>query len=162
MYFMIKGKIKKHLFIVLFLLIISLLFVPSNYASWDIYKRVSLRNKAGHRLVFECNKSKYIRVWLKLNTQKEENVVFNKLPVYRVDNYDIHKIGKEKYEKKIKILVGHYISWIISNRERPSKELREFMNGREVVFQYYRDDGKIMEAVFPLDGAKEAIEEILN
>jgi len=161
MYFGTNKKLKTIIFSLFFSVFLMLFFTSTSHAGWKIYKRAQIKSGQGHYLRFESLNGEYIRLMFGLSRQ-DEGVFLNKLPIYRVDDNDIHIIKKDKSYKNLKVRTGYYIYWIISNGETSSKELNEFINGQEVVFQYYRDDGKIMEAVFSLDGIKEAIEEILN
>jgi len=161
MYIITKRKVKRAVFPLLFLVFLMLVFTSTNHAGWNIYKRAQINSNQGDYLKFESINGEYIRIRFGLRKQ-EEGVFLKNLPVYRVDDNDIHIITKGDNYKKLQIKVGYYIYWVISNAETPSQELNEFMNGQEVVFQYYRDDGEIMEAVFLLDGIKEALKEILN
>lgn len=138
-----------------------LFFSSIVYANWDIYKRVQNRNSQKNYLRFDRSNGKNIRIWFVLK-KKDDGVFSKKLPVYRVDNNEVHQICRGKADNGLKIKKGSYIRWDISDGKQPSKELKELINGKEVVFQYYRDDGKIMETVFPLEGLKEAISEILD
>ena len=138
-----------------------LFFSSLVYANWSIYKKVQIRNSQKNYLRFDTSNGKNIKIWFIL--KKKDNGVFSKkLPVYRVDNNEVHKICRGKAENGLKIKKGRYIRWVISDGKKPSKELKELINGKEVVFQFYRDDGKIMETVFPLEGLKETISEILD
>ncbi len=161
MYFAANRKLRKIIVYFSFPVLFILVFMSTAHADWDINKRAQIESKQGCYLRFEAINGKYIRFRFALK-RKNDGVFSDKLPIYRVDENDIHIIEKEKRLNELQIRVGSYLGWVISNAQTPSKELKEFMNGQEVVFQYYRDDGKIMEAVFLLDGIKEALEEILN
>ena len=161
MHFVINRKLKLIVPFFFFSVLLILLFTSISHASWDIYKRIQIKSTQGDYLRFESINGKYIRLQFGLRHQ-DKGVFFNKQALYRIDGNDLHIIKKDKNYKKLKIKIGYYINWIIAYGKIPSKELREFMDGKEVVFQYYRDDGEIMEAVFLLDGIKETIGEILN
>ncbi len=155
-----KRKEMKRLYAFIACFFICILFFSSTlYANWNIYKQAQIRNSKKDYLRFDTSNGKTIMVWL-IVKNKGKGVFSKKLPKYRVDNNDIHQIAKGKSYNGLKISKGRWIRWIISNAEKPSKELQEFINGKEVVFQYYSDDGKIMESVFSLEGIKEAIAEL--
>ncbi len=146
----------KIVFMVFFLLC---LMQGAALADWQIYKQVSLRSQEKHVLRLDTSNGRNIRAWFILR-RKNKNVFADRLPTYRVDDNCIHEIRKGKQFKGLKIRKGRWIRWAISQGERPSKDLVELMNGKELVIQYYRSDGKIMEAVFNLGGARQAVEEL--
>ena len=147
----------------MFLVIVfSILCVASLTASqWTIYRRADLRNKDGHNLRFDSNRGGAVQAWLILG--RIVNGVFaSKLPLYQVDDKGVHdlqvasKILTDKEKQR-------WIRWEISKDGAPvSKALSEFMNGKQVVFQFYQPDGTIKETTFLLEGAKAAINEILR
>ncbi len=152
-------EIKNYILIVC-LSLFMLFFTSTSYANWAIYKQAQIRNSQKYNLRFSSSNEKVIQVWFILKGNNK-GVFSSKLPVYRIDNNDIHKILKGKAYKGIKIKKGRWIRWVISDGEEPSKALKEFINGKEVVFQYHREDGKIMETIFSLEGIKDAVEELL-
>lgn len=160
MHFTKTREITKIFIIIVCSLFLLLFFSPTIHADWAIYKQVQVRNSQKHYLRFDSSNGKTIKVWFILKG-KDNGVFSKKLPVYRVDNNDIHEISQGKAYNGLKIRKGKWIRWTISGGEKSSEELKEFINGKEVVFQYYRDDGKIMEAIFSLEGIKEAISELL-
>ena len=161
MYFVKNRKIERVIFLFLFSLFLMLFLISTIHADWYVYKRAEIKSKQGPYLRFESLNGEYIKFWFRLPSE-DEGAFLNEPPIYKVDGNEIHVIKKGEDYKGLKIRAGHYITWIISNGDTPSKELNEFVNGQEAVFQYYRDDGEIMEAVFLLDGIKEAMGKILN
>jgi hypothetical protein len=143
------------------LVVISLILSTSISASaeWNIYKKAEQRNKEGNLIRFDIGPQKTIRVWLILK-RKTVGAFKSKLPLYQVDNNDIHDLQLTQ-QKTIK--EDKWIGWIISDKTGNfSPDLLELMNGKEVTFQYYLPDGMIKETTFSLEGIREAIEEILK
>lgn len=156
MCFRVKKEVTKVLRSVVCSLFVMLIFSSTLYADWEIYKKVQIRNSQKHYLLFDTSNEKNIEVCFMV-TKNDKGVFSKKLPIYRVDNNDIHQVSKGKAYAGLKIRKGRWIRWVISDGEKASKELKEFINGKVVVFQYYRDDGKIMETSFPLEGLKKTI-----
>jgi hypothetical protein len=140
------------------ILLIQSFFISAN-AEWTIYKRIQQRSKEGHVLKIDTDTNNIIWAWFILK-KKTAGVFKSKLPLYQVDNNDVHDFQLIK-NKKVK--EDRWIRWMISNsKSAPGSDLLELMNGKEATFQYYLPDGTIKETAFDLDGAREAIEEILK
>ena len=153
-----KQKIAMRTRQLVIILVILSSFISAN-AEWAIYKRIEQRSKEGHVLRIDTDTNNIIRAWFILK-QKTADVFKSKLPLYQVDNHDVHDL---QLIKKKRVKKDQLIRWMISNRKRmPDPDLVEFMNGKEVTFQYYLPDGTIKETSFDLKGAHEAIEEILK
>ncbi len=142
--------------------LVELLFVQHLEASageWHIYKEVRTRSEDGHTLKFCKNLNGPVTAWLILG-KKLEGAFKGRLPVYRIDDGSIRSIAdSEKKTPK----EGTYINWEIDDgKASPGQLLKEFMEGKRVVFQYYLYDGVIKEAAFDLSGCREAISELLT
>ena len=156
---MIKNQITDRLYwqLVIILLILTM-FVSAN-ADWSIYKKIEHRSKEGHIFRIDINYRRTIQAWLILK-KTTAGVFETKMPLYRVDTNDVHDL---RLIKNISTDKDRWIAWVISvGKGKPSPDLIELMNGREVTFQYYLPDGTIKETTFDLKGAREAIEEILK
>lgn len=140
------------------ILLIQSFFISAN-AEWTIYKRIQQRSKEGHILRLDTVSESTIQAWFILK-KKTAGVFKSKLPLYQVDQNTVHDLQLVKNKKVEK---DRWVQWIISDRKGiHGPDLLEFMNGTEVTFQYYLPDGTIKETAFDLDGAREAIEEILK
>jgi phosphoribosylformylglycinamidine (FGAM) synthase-like amidotransferase family enzyme len=136
-----------------------LLFCVSADATWSIYKRIQKSSEDGHILRLDLGSKKPIRAWFILR-KETENAFKSKLPLYQVDNNDVHDLQQKKNRK---VKEDRWIRWVISDGNgKTSPDLMELMNGKELTFQYYLPDGTIKETTFSLEGAKEAIEGILK
>lgn len=128
-------------------------------AEWQLYKNVSVFSRDGHGLRLETVNGKNIMIYFIL--RHEDKLVFDKkFPVYRVDDNNVHRIEKGEKFRGLRERKGRWIRWEISQGSHPSKALSELMNGQQLVFQYYRNDGKIMEAMFQIGGAQQAIKKL--
>lgn len=142
--------------VVVFLLIFS---KPTS-ADWLIHKMAEVRNENGHKLRIDRNINGEIRGWLILK-RNIKGVFESRLPLYQIDDNKVHDL--EEIKNKVRIKKDRWIWWPISDKNEPiSSDLRELMNGKRATFQYYLPDGTIYETTFLLNGAKKAIEEILN
>ena len=140
-------------------ILVILLCCVAAYAEWTIYKRIEQRSPEGHVLRLDTVPENSIRAWFLLRNNTA-GVFKHKMPLYQVDNNDIHDL---QLIKNIKTREDRWIRWIISDKTgKPSPDLIELMDGTEVRFQYYLPDGTIKETTFDLKGAREAIGEILN
>jgi hypothetical protein len=79
-------------------------------------------------------------------------------PRYQIDQGKIHDL---KDEKSLKTAKTYWIRFRLAqdNEYRDSK-LLELLQGKKLVFQYYPADKIIKEAVFNLEGIKEAVQTI--
>ena len=141
-------------------ILIFLCFVTCAYAdNWTTYKKAEIRSKEKNIFRIDCVSNSSVRAWLILRNAPE-GVFKSKLPIYQIDKNEIHNLEQKK---KKKVNEDRWIRWIISERKgMPESDLLEFMNGNEVTFQYYLPDGSIKESTFSLEGAREAIQEILK
>jgi len=135
-------------------------FVTPAIADWTIYKQTEVRSIEKHRLRFDHDLGGPVRAWLILKSKKS-GVFESKLPLYQVDDNEVHDL--QLIEKGRRVNKDRWVLWEIYGGKGPlSDALLEFMNGKEVTFQYYLPDGTIKETTFNLEGAKEAINEILK
>ena len=126
-------------------------------AGWNTYiiaETFSL-DKNKHSLRFYI-KNEHIKIKLTLGAA-EPGVFDNRLPVYRIDDNTVHDFNQRDVFKNLVTREGRWIMWDISMITRPSQQILEFMNGNVVIFQYYRNDGKIMETSFDLTGLQDAM-----
>ena len=141
--------------------VVSLVFclaVPA-FAGWSMYKRASIQSKEKNTLRFDGNSKGPIRAWFILK-RKTPGVFASKLPQYKVDSGDVRNVEGAKNGKVSK---NRWVRWeIYDGKGTPGPALLEFMNGKTVVFQYYMPDGEIKETTFSLEGAREAIGELLK
>jgi len=154
---------KKHLIhksCILFIAGIVLLFsFGIAMANWKVEKRATARGNNKNHLQIDQKPNGSVQILLVLRSE-EKGAFDSQLPLYKVDENKVHDF---KTVKIIKIRTNRWIRWEIwDGNGKPSKELLELMNGKQVVFQYYLSDGTIKEMVFPLKGAKEAIEEVIR
>ena len=148
----------KFLKLVVVVMVICCLAVPA-MAGWKVYKSASIRSKGKHTLRFDKNSGGPIQAWFILR-RKTKGVFASKLPLYRVDNDSTRDL---KGKKNSKVSKNRWVRWEIDDgKGTPDATLLEFMNGKTVVFQYYMPDGKIKETTFSLEGAREAIGELLK
>lgn len=128
-------------------------------ADWNIYKRALLRNNDGNQIRFDTT-SNAIRIMFYLRSN-DKDVFADRLPSYRVDENVVHRIekGHEDYPG-LRVNENRWLRWTISPKDELSSRLLEFMNGKEAVFQYYRQNGQVVETVFQLEGIQEAINDI--
>jgi len=139
---------------------IFIVMIISSHATgeWSLYKRASIKSKEGHSLRIDSSGNKDLMIWFMLK-KKTLGAFSEKMPVYRVDELPVRSLDNIS---GLKVKKKRWIRWLISKGKSPSKELVEVMHGKEMIFQYYRDDGRIMEAIFSLEGAKEAVSEIMG
>lgn len=158
--FVKKSPVHKRLLMwVLMLGLIGALSAPA-YAGWSVYRRVQLRNTKKHRLRFDRGGEGPIRVWLFLKSHKQGNLK-TKPPLYKVDGGPVRNLNAMEGLKAHK--TGRWIRWEIDDgKGKPDPALEEFLNGKQVVFQFYRPDGRICETVFELEGLKEAIQKLFD
>ena len=134
-------------------------FAAPAFAGWNIYKRVSIQSEEKNTLRFDCNSKGPIRAWFILK-RKTPGVFASKLPQYKVDSGDVLDFEGAKNRKVSK---NRWVRWeIYDGKGKPGPAILEFMNGKSVVFQYYMPDGEIRESTFSLEGAREAIGELLK
>lgn len=154
-----SGYFRKFSKLILLLLVLLFFSHPPVHAEWSIYKRALLRNNDGNQIRFDTS-SAGIRIMFFL--RKKDNGVFaDRLPSYRIDGHEVYRIEKGKSEYPgLRVSKNRWVRWTISGKEEFSPRLEEFMNGQEAVFQYYRKNGQIVETIFNLKGAREAILEI--
>jgi hypothetical protein len=146
----------------LFAIVICWVVSPGDCA-WKtlkrVYNRAEVHSKEMHKLRFDRHSAGPIRAWFILR-RNVKGVFASKLPLYRVDDNPVRH--SEDYENR-KVKKDKSIGWEIDDgKGKPSAALLEFMNGTSVVFQYYMPDGEIKETTFPLEGAREAIGELLK
>ena len=145
--------------LVVVVLLVFCFAVPA-VAGWKLYKSASIQSKAQDTLRFDKDSVGRIRAWFILR-RKTKGVFVSKLPLYKVDNDSVCDLEGKK--KNIEVRKGRWIRWKIQDgKDSPDASLLEFMNGKSVVFQYYMPDGEIRETTFSLEGAREAIEELLK
>ena len=146
----------------IFLILLVVLYLPSPaMGKWAIYKRTQITNEDKNTLRFDHSTGGPVRVWLILRP-KETGAFDSKLPLYQVDNNKINEVASSDGIRTNKEK-DYWILWHIFNGKGAlNRDLFEFINGKEVTFQYYLPDGTIKETTFNLDGAKEAINEILK
>ena len=141
---------------------VILLFTVENSAEagWNKYKRADAFSLDGkkHSLRFDIGKE-HIKIKFTLG-MIDPGVFDTKLPVYRIDDNTVHDLNQKDVFKNLVMRDGRWIMWDISLLTRPSRRFLEFLNGNVVVFQYYRNDGKIMETSFDLTGLPEALIEL--
>jgi hypothetical protein len=153
-----KQKIAKRIRQLVAILLLLSSLISAN-AEWTIYKRIGQRSKDGHFLRIDTGSNSTIRASFILK-KPTASVFKSKLPLYQVDNNDVHDL---QLTKIISLKDDQWISWVISDgKGKPSPDLIELMNGKDVTFQFYLPDGTIKETTFNLEGAREAIEEILK
>ena len=144
--------------LVVVVLLVFCFAVPA-VAGWRVYKSASIQSKEKSTLRFEKYSEGPIRACFILN-RKRKGAFASKLPLYKVDNDSVCDLEGKKNSK---VKEGRWIRWEIDDgKGLPDVALLEFMNGKSVVFQYYMPDGRIMEETFSLEGAREAIEELLK
>ena len=131
------------------------------WAEWDYYKRVRVRNEQGDRLRFGGWNGQYVRIWLILGSN-EKGAFEHKLPVYRIDDHPVRRLKRDATYPHLRVREGRWIRWRLSEGQNPSARLQEFMHGDRVVFQYTREDGKIIETAFSLQGAASALGSLLE
>ncbi len=144
-------------FLQIFLSVLMLLLpATSKAAGWDTYQRVSIVNENKDTLYIEnySNKNLYIRLFV----HNRKVSLKYRPPRYQVDQGKIHDL---KDEKSLKTAKNRWIRFRLAqdNEYRDSKFL-ELLQGRKLVFQYYPADKIIKEAVFNLEGIKEAVQTI--
>lgn len=130
-------------------------------ADWSMYKKGELRSENRNTFRIDRGGNGPVRAWLVLRTQVA-GAFESRLPLYRVDTGKVHdlqsalKVQTDKNKNR-------WIRWQIDDGTGEiGTELRELMNGTEIVFQYYLPGGEIQESIFPLKGAKEAIGDIMG
>ena len=141
--------------------ILSLCFVASAVADWSIYRQVQLRNVDKNYLRFSGPPEGPVYAWL-LFGRKIPGVFKSKYPLYQVDGNEVSNL---KAAQKVQTDKNkeNWVRWqIYDGKGGISDELKEFMHGKEAVFQYYYPSGMIKETTFDLTGAKEAIEGVLR
>lgn len=152
------NKSHARIFIVLFLLIFS---EPIS-AGWLVYKKAEVRSANGHRLRIDRYQKGEIRGWFILKS-RIPSAFESRLPLYQIDDNEVHDLEEIKDKIGINGKKDHWIRWTISDKNEPiSSDLMELMNGKRATFQYYLPDGTIKETTFSLEGAKEAIRELLS
>ncbi len=134
------------------------------FPGWMMYKRAELRNTEMSVLridTFRSGKNGKVRAWLMLS-EKTKGVFSSKAPIYQVDDGPVHTLASAP-GLKTDNNAEKWIYWEIwDGKGAASPGLLEFINGKSAVFQYYLPGGEIREATFLLEGAKEAIEELLD
>ena len=143
----------------LVLALILALSAPA-YADWLFYRQVQMRNADKHHLRFDRSWEAPIRAWLILRSQKYGNLK-ERRPLYKVDDGPVRDLEGVKGVRTHKR--GRWINWEIEDgKGEPDSALKEFMNGKEVLFQFYGPDGMIRETVFELEGIKKAVGKLLE
>ncbi len=140
------------------------LFASTAFAGWRIHKITDLENKEKITLRIDSifnGENGDVRMWFILAEKVKEGRLL-RFPRYRVDRGPVHDLDLVPGAR-----ANHgadlWIRWRIWDCEGAiSPELLEFMNGKSVVFQYYLPDGEIRETTFSLEGAKEAIQEVIR
>jgi len=134
-------------------------FVTPSLAGWSVYKRVQVKSKEKHTLRFDKHSGGAVRIWFILRHERK-GVFATGLILYKVNDHPVRGV---KGARKIKVSKDRWLSWEIDDGQgKPDEGLLEFMDGDSVVFQYYLPDGEIKETIFSLEGAREAIEELLK
>ena len=140
-------------------LLILLICISAVNGEWTVYKRIEQSSKEGHLLRFDTGAKDTIRAWFILKNSRTD-VFKTKLALYQIDENEVHDL---KLIKAKRINKNRWIRWNISDDKRGGDlDLLEFMNGKEVIFQYYLPDGTIKETTFNLEGARKAIEGVLK
>ncbi len=131
------------------------------FAEWKFYKSAEIRGEEKNILKIDHTRKERTRVWFIL-IKGEKDAFASNPPRYRVDGNPVRDLASAP-SRRTNQNADRWIRWTIWDGEgsRPP-ELLEFIHGRRVVFQYYPSDGLIREATFSLEGAGEAIEEILK
>ncbi|UCF91869.1 MAG: hypothetical protein JSW39_26960 [Desulfobacterales bacterium] len=131
-------------------------------ADWTFYRSTAVRSPEKHTFRIDRASNKPANAWFIL-WPRMKGAFASKLPLYQVDENPVHDLNLVKRGLEVNPEKDHWIKWQIFDGKGPlNDELREFMNGKEVTFQYYLPDGTIKETTFDLKGAREAIEEILR
>ena len=142
-------------------LILILFPAVQSAADWSVYKKIEARSEDKSILRIERYSGGPVRAWFILS-RRAEGAFESKLPLYRVDNNEVHNLqnAEKMHTDKNK---NYWILWqIYDGKGDISDDLLELINGKEAVFQYYLPDGEIRESIFSLKGAKEAFGEILR
>ncbi|MCP4686420.1 MAG: hypothetical protein GY859_00115 [Desulfobacterales bacterium] len=144
------------------ILALSVLFGSgAAFAEWRIYKSAEIYNKEKNILRIDRLHNGRARVWLILKKWKE-NTFASKPPLYRVDRGPVRDLASAP-SRRLDKTGGRWIRWTIwDGKGSHPPALLEIIHGKSIVFQYYPPDGSIKEATFSLEGAEEAIEEILQ
>ena len=151
------SKYAKYLIFV----ILSLCFAAAAVADWSIHRQVQLRNIDKNYLRFSGPPGGPVYAWLILG-RKVPGVFKSKYPLCQVNGNEVSNL---KAAQKVQTDKNkeHWVRWqIYDGKGGISDELKEFMHGKEAVFQYYYPSGMIKETTFDLTGAKEAIEGVLR
>ncbi len=149
---------------ILLVMLCVLCFTATAFPDWRIYKKADLRDKKKNTLRIDRTaggKVETVHVWFLLR-KKKSGVFSSKTPLYQVDDGPVHDLASvhgRMTDKKAE----RWIRWQIwDGKGAVPPDLLEIMNGKSFVFQYYLSSGEIKETTFLLDGAKEAIEEVLK
>ena len=142
------------------MLLFFCLAVPAE-AGWSIYKRAAIRSQDKNILRIDRQSGSPVRAWFFLR-HKAAGAFESKFPLYRVDNHEVRDLESAKDVRTDK-KKNYWVRWhIYDGKGDINDDLRELMNGKEMIIQYYLPGGVIKESIFPLKGAREAIEEVLR
>ena len=152
------------LFCLLGIVLFTLTATSISYCSeWTLSKRTSIKravinNKNHGSLQIQHRQGEGIYIFFYIRNKK---VSFrNNLPLYQVDDGKVHHLDNvsELYTGK-----KRWIKWLLTDDIKNfGSDLNEIINGKKLYFQYYLPDKTIKEAVFELQGAKTAVNEIVR
>lgn len=144
------------------LLTIGVLGQTAFGGGWTVQKQAEMTNVEKRTFRISKTGNDVVRAWFILGGELRE-AFSGKLPVYRVDGNRVRNLSEYQSGFVTDREKSRWISWVLSRSVvNYSDELQEIIVGSEIVFQYYMPDGAIYETTFSLEGAKEAIEEVLG
>ena len=147
-------------FICLLVVVFFTLTFPNtaSCSEWTLFKRASIKSKNHGSLQIEHREGKGIYIFFYMHNKE---VSFkNNLPLYQVDDGKVHHLDKMP---KLTTGKNRWVRWRFTDDiKKISPELKEIINGKKLYFQYHLPDNTIKEAVFELQGAKDAVNEIVR
>jgi len=137
-------------------LVFMLFPVISSAANWKsyLYKRVSITNQTKDTIYLENLNNSGLFIRLFVHNRKVSLKL--KPPLYQVDQGEIHNLKNEKTLKTAKVYWLRFR--LAKNKDDHNLKLSEILNGKRLVFQYYPAKDVMKEAVFDLEGIKDAVQ----
>ncbi|MBN1829227.1 MAG: hypothetical protein JW884_08820, partial [Deltaproteobacteria bacterium] len=123
------------------------LISAANANQWSLYRQAQIKNSDNNHLRFDCTAGKSLRAWLILG-KAAEKAFAERLPLYKIDDQPVRNLQKFEGIQTDKDKT-RWIYWeVCDGKGGTDLFMREFMNGKEVVFQYYLPNGEIRETAF--------------
>ena len=139
--------------IILFFISLPVVSSATDWKSY-LYKRVSITNQTKDVIYLENLNNTGLFIRFLVHNRKVSLKL--KPPLYQVDQGEVYNL---KNEKTLKTAKTHWLRFrIAQNKDDHNSKFTELLNGKRLVFQYYPSKDVMKEAVFDLEGIKEAVQ----